>query len=71
MPMFWFKQSADITEDLARSAWWAGNASDIGTYVCYGIAGLAVIVMLIGGYLSLSNRWTRRQHDDDDELLTD
>lgn len=71
MPMFWFRQSADITEELARSAWWAGKAPDIGTYTCYAIAGLAIVVMLIGTYLSLAKKWTRTRHDDDDELLTD
>lgn len=71
MPMFWFRQAADITEDLAKSAYWASNAPDIGSYVAYAIAGMAVIVMLIGMYLSVTKKWTRTHHDDDDELLTD
>lgn len=71
MPMFWFRQTADITEELARSAYWASKASDIGSYVAYAIAGLAVVAMLVGLYLTLAKKWTRIHHDDDDELLTD
>lgn len=71
MPMFWFRQSADITEELAKSARWAVAAEDIGLYVAWSIAGLAVLVMLIGGYLSYTQKWARTHHDDDDELLTD
>lgn len=71
MPMFWFRQTADITEDLARSAYWASKASDIGTYVAYGIAAIAALVMMVGTYLTLTRKWQRTHHDDDDELLTD
>lgn len=71
MPMFWFQQRADITEELAKSAYWAAKAADIGLYVAYGLAGVAVLIMLIGAYLSLAKKWTRTHHDDDDELLTD
>lgn len=71
MPMFWFRQTADITEDLARSAYWASNASDIGTYVAYGIAAIGALVMMVGTYLTLARKWQRTHHDDDDELLTD
>lgn len=71
MPMFWFRQRADITEDLARSAYWATKAANIGLYMAYGIAAIAVLVMAVGAYLTLTRKWQRTHHDDDDELLTD
>lgn len=70
IPMFWFRQSADITDYLARSAYWASKASDIGFYFIYTIAGLAVIVLLVGVYLTIAKKWGRRD-DEDDPLFDD
>ena len=71
MPMFWFQQKADITEELAKSAYWAAKATDIATYTVFIVGGLAVLVMVFGVYLSMTNNWTRNRPDDVDELLTD
>lgn len=72
MPMFWFRQVADLSDDLARAAWWAVKLPYLGLWMAYGLAGLAAIFIIVGAYLSFAKKWTcggRGDHDDDDELL--
>lgn len=70
IPMFWFRQSAEITEDLAKSVYWASKAKYIGTYFAYALGGLAFLIIMVAVYISFAKKWAPR-HGDDDELLTD
>lgn len=71
MPMFWFRQAVDISEDLASQAKLAVLLPDIGVWIAYGIAGLAAIVFCVGVFLSVTKKWgNSEEHDDDNELLT-
>jgi hypothetical protein len=66
MPMFWFRQKAAITEDLAGQARIAVLLPNFGVWFAYGLAGVGVILILLGGYC-FAYRW--RSRGDDEELL--
>lgn len=67
MPMFWFRQVAELTPELASEARIAVMIPDIGIWIAYGFAGIGVVLFLLGVYCSVY-RW--RRSSDDEELLT-
>lgn len=48
VPLFWFRQYAKLTPDLADEAKLAILLPHIGVYVAYGLAGLGLIIVLAG-----------------------
>lgn len=75
MPMFWFTQRAELTEEFAAQAKMAILAPSLGVYVAYGLASFGVILLLVGAVLQFTNSWGGNQRtefhneeDIDDEL---
>jgi scavenger receptor class B, member 1 len=67
MPMFWFRQVAELTEDLAGQAKIAVMLPDIGVWFAYALAGLGGLLVLLGVYC-FAYRW--RQVAEDEEILS-
>lgn len=66
MPMFWFRQTAALTEDLASQAKIAVLLPNIGVWFAYGLAGIGGILVLLSGFC-FCYQW--RARGDDEELL--
>ncbi|XP_049766225.1 protein croquemort-like [Schistocerca cancellata] len=56
-PAFWFNQKAVLTEDLAMLAKFIKNASALGMGLFFGMAGIGLIMVFVGGILTLCHRW--------------
>ncbi|XP_059617325.1 protein croquemort-like [Phlebotomus argentipes] len=69
IPMLWFRQTANLTEDLAKSAWWAVNLSDFGLYLAFGIVGLGGVLVIVGIVLTITKKWTCAPTNEDEEPL--
>lgn len=69
MPMFWFKQVAKLTPELADQAKIAVMLPDIGLWIAFALAGVGGLIVFLGVYCCVY-RW-RRQSTEDDELLTE
>lgn len=67
MPMFWFRQVAELTPELASQAKIAVMLPDIGVWVAYGFAGIGGVLALLGVYCAVY-RW--RTSEEDEELLS-
>lgn len=67
MPMFWFRQSAELTPELASQAKIAVMLPDIGVWAAYGFAGIGALLFLFGIYSAIY-RW--RSTAEDEELLS-
>lgn len=68
MPMFWFRQVAELTPDLASQARLALMLPDIGMWIAYFFAALGGLLVLIGVYC-FACQWGKSPTTDDDELL--
>jgi scavenger receptor class B, member 1 len=68
VPMFWFRQTASLTPELADQAKIAVMLPDIGMYIAIGIAIVGFVIVIVGLYCLLY-RW-KRVLSDDEELLT-
>jgi len=71
VPMFWFTQNVALDEHLAEQARLAVMLPTVGVYAAYGIAGLGIILILIGIAVTLTNSWnphSRFQNESDNEL---
>lgn len=66
MPMMWFRQSAELPEDLASQAKIAIMLPNIGLWVAYGLASVGGVLLLLGIYCAVFS-WRKR--DEDEELL--
>uniref|UniRef100_A0A1B0D2U3 Protein croquemort n=1 Tax=Phlebotomus papatasi TaxID=29031 RepID=A0A1B0D2U3_PHLPP len=69
IPMLWFRQTANLTEDLAKTAWWAINLPDFGLWIAFGIVGLGAVIVIVGIVLTITKKWTWSNRDDDEEPL--
>ncbi|CAO1313413.1 unnamed protein product [Diamesa serratosioi] len=67
MPMFWFRQTAELTEELAGQAKWALLLPDIGMYTAYGFAGIGVVIVALSIFL-IFFKW--RRTEDTENLLS-
>uniref|UniRef100_A0AAG5DB36 Scavenger receptor class B n=1 Tax=Anopheles atroparvus TaxID=41427 RepID=A0AAG5DB36_ANOAO len=56
LPVFWFRQTATITEDLADDIKLILLLPDIGVYVAYGVGAIGVIGLVVALYFSVT-RW--------------
>lgn len=68
MPMFWFRQLAELNEDLASQAKIAVILPDIGVWVAYGLFGVGGVLVLLGVYC-FAFRW-RTATSDDEPILS-
>lgn len=64
-PVLWFKQRAELTEDLAKQARIAISLPYIGVYVSYGLLGFGVL-LLVSTVLCFAFRWRRMAEEEDD-----
>lgn len=62
--MMWFRQLAGVDEALAKDAKLALNIKSIGLYVFYGIAGLGVIIIIIGVLLQMCHFWNNNKDNE-------
>lgn len=67
MPMFWFRQMAQLPPDLAAQARIAVLLPDIGVWFAYFLFAVGGLTVLLGIYCFVS-RW-RHETNDDDQLL--
>ncbi|XP_047122082.1 protein croquemort-like [Schistocerca piceifrons] len=56
-PAFWFNQKAVLTEDLAMLAKFIKNAPALGMGLFFGMAGIGLIMVFVGGMLTLRHGW--------------
>ena len=66
IPMFWFRQVAALTPELASQAKIAVYLPDFGVWFAYGLCGVAGVLIIIGG-LCFAFRWQKQEEDE--ELL--
>ncbi|XP_055308069.1 protein croquemort isoform X3 [Sitodiplosis mosellana] len=71
IPAFWFAQTVELDEDIAKSAKIALQLPSIGMYLAYGVSGLGFILLLVGAVLTYTKSWTTTYENLDDELTTD
>jgi hypothetical protein len=64
-PMFFFRQVAELNEDIARQARLAVMLPDIGVWIAYALAGVGGLLIIIGIFC-LVFRWRQER---DEELL--
>lgn len=57
VPAFWFEQQLDLDEKLAAEASMAIQLPEIGIYAAYGIAGLGLVLVIVGGIATYTKRW--------------
>lgn len=67
MPMFWFRQVASLTPDLASQAKIAIYLPDFGVWFAYGLCGVAGVLILIG---AACYAFSWRRQEEDEELLS-
>lgn len=72
IPMFWFKQRAELTEELAKRAKIAVDLPQIGSWIAYGLLGTGILIA-ISGILCFIFHWKRADENDDgqDEPILD
>jgi hypothetical protein len=66
IPMFWFKQRAQLTPELASRARLALNLPNIGLWVAYALLGVGLL-MSISTVLCFVYRWRNAGESEDDE----
>ncbi|GAB0094338.1 Protein croquemort [Sergentomyia squamirostris] len=68
VPMLWFRQTANLTEDLAKSAWWAVNLRPFGLYLAFGLLAIGGVFVLVGIFLTIMKKWTWTKEEDEEPL---
>lgn len=66
IPAFWFEQQLDLDAKLAKQASMAIQLPGIGSYVAWGVGGLGFILVLVGGIVTYSKRWSNYDNLDND-----
>jgi scavenger receptor class B protein 1 len=69
-PILWFKQRAELTEELASQAKIAIMLPSLGTYVAYGLLGLGVLIA-ISAMACYALVWRRIEEDEDTQPIMD
>lgn len=67
MPVLWFYQHADITENLADLAKTLIILPNIGLYTSYGIIALGCLLLIVGSFITVRHGW---KGTEDEEPLT-
>lgn len=68
MPMFWFRQVAELTPELADQAKVALMLPSIGMWIAYTLLGIGVFLLSIAVYC-FAFKWRKSASTEDDELL--
>ncbi|KAG5674505.1 hypothetical protein PVAND_004467 [Polypedilum vanderplanki] len=63
-PVLWFRQKAELTEELANQAKVATNLPSIGSWIAYGLFGLGILIA-ISSVLCYIFNWKRTEENDD------
>ncbi|XP_049825734.1 protein croquemort isoform X2 [Aethina tumida] len=66
-PMLWFKQTAELTEDLSSLAKLMLVMPNVGTYTGYGFIGLGTLLLTLGVVITFRRGW--KDSSDDERLL--
>ncbi|KAJ8922773.1 hypothetical protein NQ315_007808 [Exocentrus adspersus] len=66
MPSFWFKQTADLSEDLAAQAKVLLVAPVVGTNTGYGFIGIGALLIVVGVFITYRRGW---KQSEEEELL--
>jgi scavenger receptor class B protein 1 len=64
-PILWFRQRAELTEELAKQARTATSLPSIGVYVAFGLMGAGILIA-ISAILCYTFNWRRMSEEDDD-----
>lgn len=65
--MLWFKESAELTEDLSSLAKLMLVMPNVGTYTGYGFIGLGTLLLTLGVVITFRRGW--KDSSDDERLL--
>lgn len=57
MPMFFFRQTAELTPELGSQVKLLLNLSRIGTFTFYGIAAIGALLLSIGVLITIRGNW--------------
>lgn len=68
MPAFWFKQSAELTQDLSNLAKLLIIAPSFLQYTGFGFISLGVLIGMIGAYITYRRGWTWRESEEEQLL---
>jgi scavenger receptor class B, member 1 len=68
VPMLWFRQRAELSEELAKSARIATILPNLGAWTAYGFTSVGVLLLGLLSYCWFF-RWRVVTNDDDEELL--
>ncbi|KAJ1519336.1 hypothetical protein ONE63_004634 [Megalurothrips usitatus] len=68
MPMFFFRQTAELPPDLGSQVKLLLNLSRIGTYTLYGFAGIGALILGIAVLITVRGHWG--EDDDTESLIT-
>lgn len=67
IPMFWFRQTATLSDELASQARLAVMLPDFGTYLAYAMVGISFILFGVFTYCCMT-KWRR---EEDQQILVD
>lgn len=67
IPMFWFRQTATLSDELASQARLAVMLPDLGTYLAYALVGISFILFGVFTYCCMT-KWRR---EEDQQILVD
>ncbi|XP_031627454.1 protein croquemort-like isoform X2 [Contarinia nasturtii] len=66
IPTFWFSQTVELDEKIAKSAKIALQLPSIGLYLAAGVSGLGIILLLVGAILTITKSWSAYQNLEDE-----
>ncbi|KAJ8971442.1 hypothetical protein NQ314_000698 [Rhamnusium bicolor] len=64
MPAFWFKQTAEMTKDLANQATLLLVMPSAGTYTGYGFIGIGTLLIIIGCFITYRKGWKKSEEEE-------
>lgn len=60
IPMLWFRQTAELTQELANEAKVVVLITTVVQYTSFGVIGIGSLILCIALYLTLTGRWTNK-----------
>lgn len=68
MPAFWFRQTAQLTEDLSNLAKLLLVAPSLLQYTGFGFIGLSILIGMIGAYVTYRRGWMWTESEEEQLL---